>query len=113
MPAPRFIAECLERSGISPIHVSFKWDSDDPDYDSPSASVADDDGSVAESDDGDGSSAVDEDGTNQTLSSESDDDDDYGAASHSTPSIYHDHRGEGYSWTACIKEAQTYHCKYV
>jgi len=108
--APKFVAECLQRSGKLPLHVSFKWDSDDPDYDSPSTSVFDDDGSVAD-DDGD---AVDDNGsavgdvTSRASSSQSDDSDD-GAASHSTLSVYPDHRDTGYSWAAYIKEAQSYH----
>jgi len=107
--APRFVAECLERSGKLPIHVSFKWDSGDPDYGTPSTSVADDDGSVAESDDSDvadDNSVVDEDSANRIPSSNSDDSDD---VSHSALSIYPDHRDKGYSWTAYIKEAQSYH----
>ena len=109
--APKFIVECLQRSGTSPIHVSFKWDSSDPDYGSPSTSVADDDGSVA-SNNGD---VVDEDGNvvakgciNEISSSKPKDSDD-GASSHSTLSVYPDHRDVDYSWTAYIKEAQGYH----
>jgi len=99
--APKFVAECLQRSGVLPIHVSFKWDSNDPDYDS---SVFDDDGSVADDD----HNAVDEDSTNQTLSGESGDSDDE-TASHSTLSIYPDHRDTRYPWTTFMKEAQGYH----
>ena len=109
--APRFVAECLQRSGTLPIHVSFKWDSDDPDYSSLSTGVADDDGSVAGDDDDvvdDNGSTVDDDDTSQTASSEPGDNDD-SVASHSTLSIYPDHRDAGYSWTAYIKEAQSYH----
>jgi len=108
--APRFVAECLQRSGKLPIHVSFEWDNDDPDC-SPSTSVFDDDGSVANDDCDavdDNNSAVEEDDTGQTSSSQSDDGDD-GAASHSTLSVYPDHRDRGYSWMAYIKEAQSYH----
>lgn len=103
--APKFVAECLRRSGMLSIHVSFKWDSSDPDYGSPSTSVAEDDGSVA-SDDG---NAVPEDHINEISSSKSEDSDD-GTSSHSTLSVYPDHRDVGYSWTAYIKEAQSYHC---
>jgi len=102
--APKFIAECLRRSGILPIHVSFKWDSSDPDYGSPSTSVAEDDGSVA-SDDG---NVVPEDYINEISSSKPEDSDD-GTSSHSTLSVYPDHRDVGYSWTAYIKEAQSYY----
>jgi hypothetical protein len=109
--APKFIAECLQRSGTSPIHVSFKWDSSDPDYNSPSTSVYDDDGSVA-SDDGevvdDDGNVASEDCINEISSSEPGDSDD-GTSSHSTLSVYPDHRDAGYSWTAYIKEAQGYH----
>ena len=109
--APKFVAECLQRSKPLPVHVSFKWDSSDPDYDSPSTSVAGDDGSVGD----DGSDVVDKDGnavdgddTDRTSSSESDDSDD-GTHSRSTLSIYSDHRDVGYSWTTHLKEAQGYH----
>ena len=109
--APRFVAECLQRSGTLPIHVSLKWDSNDPDYGTPSTSVLDDDGSVAD-DKGDvvddEGSTVEEDDTSLISPSQSDDSDD-GVASHSTLSIYPDHRDTGYSWTAYIKEAQSYH----
>ena len=94
-----------------PIHVSFKWDSSDPDYDSPSTSVANDDGSVAGDNDDvadDDGSAVTEDDINEISSSKPNDCDD-GTASHSTLSIYPDHRDAGYSWTAYIKEARGYH----
>ena len=67
---------------------------------------------MAESDDSDviddNSSVVDEGDTNRTPSSDSDDSDDV-ASSHSTLSIYPDHRDEDYSWTAYIKEARSYH----
>ena len=106
--APRFVAECLQRSGTLPIHVSFKWDGDDPDYGSPSTSVADDDGSVADDDEDDEDSALEEDDTSLTSSSQPDDSED-GATSNSTLSVYPDHRDTGYSWTAYIKEAQSYH----
>ena len=108
---PKFVAECLQRSGTLPIHVSFKWDSDDPDYDSPSTSVADDDGSVEDNNDevvDDDGDTVDEDDTSQTSSSTPDVSDD-GVASHSTLSIYPDHRDTRCSWTAYLKEAQGYH----
>ncbi|KAF9645463.1 hypothetical protein BDM02DRAFT_575214 [Thelephora ganbajun] len=109
--APKFVAECLQRSGTSPIHVSFGWYSRDPDYKSPSTSVFEDDGSVAD-DSGDasdgGGSVVDEDNTSQISSSDSDDSDD-GAASHSTLSIYPDYRDKNRPWTKYIKEAQSYH----
>jgi len=105
--APKFVAECLQRSGTLPIHVSFKWDSSDPDYYSPSTSVAEDDGSVADDDDDD-DNAVDEDDADQISSGEPDDGDD-GTVSHSTFSVYPDHRDADYSWTAYLKEAQGYH----
>ena len=108
---PKFVAECLQRSQQLPIHVAFKWDSDDPDYDSPSNSVVNDDGSVVD-DDGDTSeddgNAVSEDGTDQTSSSELQDSDD-GSSSHSTLSVYPDHFESDYSWTSYIKEAQSYY----
>lgn len=102
--APKFIAECLRRSGMLSIHVSFEWDCSDPDYGSPSTSVADDDGSVAS----DGGNAVPEDYINEISSSKPEDSDD-GTSSHSTLSVYPDHRDVGYSWTAYIKEAQSYY----
>ena len=110
--APKFVAECLQRSQQLPIHLAFKWDSDDPDYASPSTSVFfNDDGSVVD-DDGetseDDGNAVSEDDTNQTSSSELQDSND-GASSHSTLSIYPDHCDTGYSWTAYIKEARGYY----
>ena len=111
--APKFVAECLQRSGTLPIHVSFKWDGSDPDYDSPSTSVADDDGSVADTNSdvsGDDGSVVDEGRTNQTYASSSRPDvSDDETASNSTLSIYPDHRDTRYSWTAYMKEAQGYH----
>lgn len=103
--APKFVAECLQRSGALPIHVSFEWDSSDPNYGSPSTSVAEDDGSV----EGDGDDCmIAEDSTNEVSSSRPEDSDD-GTSSHSVFSIYPDHRDVGYSWTAYIKEAQGYH----
>ena len=109
--APKFIAECLQRSGTSPIHLSFEWDSSDPDYGSPSTSVADDDGSVAGDDGdvaGDDGSVAPEDLVNEISSSKPEDSDDE-TNSHSTLSVYPDHRDVDYSWTAYIKEAQSYH----
>jgi hypothetical protein len=102
--APKFVAECLQRSGTSLTHVSFEWDANDPDYETPSTSVADDDGSVVDNDD----DVVDEDDTSQ-ISSSGPDNTDNRTASHSTFSIYPDHRDSHYSWTAYIKEAQGYH----
>ena len=111
--APKFVAECLKRSGTLPIHVSFKWDNGDPDYDSPSTSIADDDGSVADDDGdvtGDDGNVAHEDDTNQTYASSSRPDvSDDGMSSNSTLSIYPDHRDTRFSWTAYIKEAQCYH----
>ncbi|KAF9778265.1 hypothetical protein BJ322DRAFT_1214897 [Thelephora terrestris] len=107
---PKFLAECLQRSETLPIHVSFKWDGSDPDYASPSPSVADDDGSVANDDrgsnDGDGSVA-DEDDNSRTSSGELENSD--GASSHSTWSIYPDPPDKGDPWTDYVKEAQGYY----
>jgi len=108
---PKFVAECLQRSRTLPIHVSFDWDIGDPDYDFPSTSDADDDGSVADDDDDvvdDAGEVVAEDDIDQRSSSQTDDSDD-GTASHSTLSIYPDHHDAGYTWTDYIKEAQGYH----
>lgn len=102
--APKFVAACLQRSGTLPIHVSFKWDSRDPNYNSPSTSVAEDDGSVVD----DKNSAVSDEGIDEISSNEPEDSDD-GISSHSTMSVYPDHRDADYSWTAYIKEAQGYH----
>ena len=86
------------------IHVSFEWDSRDPDYGTPSSSVFDDGGSVQSEDgrtddnaindgrgtaDGDGD-AVDEYCASRTPSSEARDGDGR-MSSHSTLSIYSDH----------------------
>ena len=107
--APKFLAECLQRSRTSPVHVSFDWDSSDSDYDFSSTSVADDDGSVANDDDtDDAGEVIAEDDIDQISSSKPDDSDD-GTTSHSTLSIYPDHCDTGYSWTDYIKEAQGYH----
>ena len=119
---PKFLAECLQRSKTSPIHVSFEWDSCDPDYCSPPASAFDDGGSVEGEDgkadgnviddDGDmtdgGGNVVDKRCVNRASSSEPEDSD-WGTSSHSTLSIYSDHHDRGYSWTAYLKEAQNYH----
>ena len=102
--APKFVAACLQRSEMLPIHVSFKWDSRDPNYNSPSTSVAEDDGSVV---DGENSVVTDE-GIDEISSNEPEDSYD-GISSHSTMSVYPDHRDADYSWTAYIKEAQGYH----
>ena len=102
--APKFVAACLQRSEMLPIHVSFKWDSRDPNYNSPSTSVAEDDGSVVD----DGNSAVADEGTDEISSNEPEDSYD-GISSHSTMSVYPDHRDADYSWAAYIKEAQGYH----
>ena len=101
--APKFVAECIQRSKTLPIHISFIWNSSDPNYPSPSPS-ADDDGSVE--DDGD-SNTVDEDDPNQTSSNKSWSSSD-GTSSHSTLSVYPDHHDGGYSWVAYIKEAQNF-----
>jgi len=100
--APKFVAECLQRSRTSPIHVSFKWDNSDPDFDSPPSSITEDDGSVV--DDG----GVVDDDADHISSSEPDYSDDE-TFSHSTFSIYPDHRDVNYSWTAYLKEAHGYH----
>ena len=99
---PKFIGECLQRSRKLPIHVSFKWDSSDPDYGSTFTGVAQDDGSVA-SNDGDNLNCINE------LSSSKPGDSDDGASSHTTLSVYPDHCDADYSWTAYIKEAQGYY----
>ena len=111
--APKFVAECLQRSKTLPIHVSFKWDGSDPDYASPflySLSVVDDEGSVADDDrgeiDSDGG-AGDEDNISQLLSNEPENSD--ATSSHSTWSIYSDRLDKGDPWTTYIKEAQGYY----
>lgn len=109
--APKFVAECIQRSKSLPIHVSVKWKSRDIDYHTSCSSANSDDGSVEDDygkTDSDGDT-VDEDGANQTPPNQPKGDVGW-TSSHSTLSVYPDHHDGGYSWTAYIKEARGYYC---